>query len=103
MGKKLVPVPCNDFILVDAEAMLEEKTKGGILLPQKRAESERPCLGVVLAVGPGKYVDGKLEPMRLKPGQKIMFQQFPFFEFQDEHEAQRLIFVRELQVVAVLE
>lgn len=93
--------PVNDFILI--EPLVEEKSAGGILLPGKREENQRPTRGIVKAVGPGKYVDGKLEPMRMKVGQRILFQQYPFFEFTDERESKRVLLVRELQVVAVLE
>jgi chaperonin GroES len=96
--------PVNDFILVDTDTLAEEKTKGGILLPGTREEKARPSRGEVLAVGPGKYVNGILEPMRIKKGDKILFQQFPFFEFTDERDScKRVILVRELQVVAVIE
>lgn len=97
MVKKITPV--NDFILV--KPIVDEKTKGGIYLPGNTEKSTRPDKGEILAVGPGKYVDGKLEEMRMKPGQVILFQQYPFFEFFENSE--RVILVRELQVVAVLE
>jgi chaperonin GroES len=90
--------PANDFLLVKPE--VDTKSKGGILLVQSD-KAQRPDKGVILAVGPGKYVDGKLEEMRLKVGQRILFQQFPAFDFEDE--GHKIQFIRELQVVAVLE
>ena len=90
--------PVNDFILIDP--IVDEKTKGGILLPGNTEKSERPDKGEILAVGPGKYVNGLLEPMRLKKGQVILFQQYPFFEFFEE--GHRVLLIRELQVCAVL-
>ncbi len=90
-------LPCNDFILVKPQ--VDEKSKGGIVLVQSE-KTQRPDKGEILAVGPGKYVNGLLEPMRLKPGQVILFQQYPFFEFHDKGE--RVLLVRELQVCAVL-
>jgi chaperonin GroES len=89
--------PQNDFILV--KPVVDEKSEGGIILVAGE-KSQRPDKGKVLAVGPGKYVDGVLEPMRTKVGQTVLFQQFPFFEFTDN--GHRVVFVRELQVVAVV-
>ena len=90
--------PCNDFILVKPE--ITTKSKGGIIMVQSDKQ-QRPDMGEILAVGPGKYVDGKLEPMRMKVGQKILFQQFPAFDFYDA--GHKIQFIRELQVVAVIE
>lgn len=91
--------PCNDYLLI--EPIVDTVSKGGIYLPGNTEKSTRPDKGKVLAVGPGKYVDGKLEPMRCKVGQTLLFQQFPFFEFTEA--GRRVLFIRELQVVAVLE
>ncbi len=92
-------LPQNDFLLV--EPIVDEKTPGGIILPGNTEKSVRPDKFRVLAAGPGKYVDGKLEAMRIKPGQTVLAQQFPFFEFFEN--GKRTLFIRELQVVAVLE
>lgn len=91
--------PCNDYLLI--EPIVDTVSKGGIYLPGNTEKSTRPDKGKILAVGPGKYVDGKLEAMRMKPDQVILFQQFPFFEFTEQ--GRRVLFIRELQVVAVLE
>jgi len=53
---------------------LEEKEvkKGGIIIPD--TAKEKPQEGEVLAVGPGKVTDdGKLQPMSVKVGDKILF------------------------------
>ena len=90
--------PVNDFILV--KPMVDELSAGGIILVAGE-KAQRPDKGKILAVGPGKYVNGVLEPMRMKKGQVILFQQFPFFEFTEN--GHRVVLVRELQVVAVVE
>lgn len=63
--------PLGDRILVEIlEA--EEKTKGGIILPDtaKQEKSE----GKVVAVGSGKVLDsGKVQPIELKKGDKVIF------------------------------
>lgn len=63
--------PLGDRVLVEIlEA--EEKTKGGIILPDtaKQEKSE----GRVIAVGTGKLLDsGKVQPLEVKKGDKVLF------------------------------
>jgi chaperonin GroES len=89
--------PLNDFLLV--EPITEDRSAGGLLLVQTD-KTQRPDKGKVLAVGPGKYVDGKLEAMRCKVGDVLAFQQFPFFEVM--HKGRKAYFIRELQVIALV-
>jgi chaperonin GroES len=65
----------------------EEKTKGGIYLPDT-ANKERPMEGTVLAVGEGRRDDsGKLIPMSVKSGDKVLFAKYSGTEFKvDEVE-----------------
>jgi len=59
----------------------EERTKGGIFLPDT-ASKERPMEGTVLAVGEGRRDDsGKLIPMNVKPGDKVLFAKYSGTEF----------------------
>ena len=63
--------PLRDRVLVKR---LEEKEvkKGGIIIPD--TAKEKPQEGEVMAVGPGKVTDdGKLQPMSVKVGDKILF------------------------------
>ncbi len=90
--------PVNDFILIKPQ--LDGKSKGGIILVETD-KAQRPDKGVILDVGPGKYVNGVLEPMRLKKGQVVMFQQYPAYDFTEN--GHKVTLVRELQVVAVVE
>ncbi len=66
--------PLGDRILVKPlEA--EEKTKGGILLPD--SAKEKPQEGEVVAVGSGRMLeDGKIVPLELKEGDKILFSKY---------------------------
>jgi chaperonin GroES len=63
--------PFADRILVEP-SVPENKTKGGILLPDT-GEKDKPSEGKVITVGPGKRVDGKIQEMQVKPGQKVLF------------------------------
>jgi chaperonin GroES len=78
--------PLGDRVVVKP-AEREEKTKGGIYLPDT-ASKERPMEGTVLAVGEGRRDDnGKLIPMNLKAGDKVIFAKYSGTEFKvDEIE-----------------
>ncbi len=69
MATKLIPL--GDRLLVE-RLEAEEKTAGGIVLPD--TAKEKPIQGKVLAVGEGRRTeDGKLIPMQVKKGDKILF------------------------------
>ena len=59
----------------------EEKTRGGIYLPDT-ASKERPMEGTVLAVGDGRTDDnGKRVPMNVKAGDKVLFAKYSGTEY----------------------
>ncbi len=63
--------PLADRIVVKPEVP-EEKTKGGIILPD--TAKEKPVVGTIVAVGPGKRSDdGKIQPMEVKVGDKVLY------------------------------
>lgn len=63
--------PLNDRIVVEAAAK-EEKSAGGIILPD--SAQEKPLKGSVLAVGPGRYLDsGKLAPVDVAVGDEVLY------------------------------
>jgi chaperonin GroES len=67
--------PLSDHVLIEP-IKEKEKTKAGILLPET-AERERPEQGKVIAVGPGKRTEeGKIIPVSVKPGQKVIFTKY---------------------------
>ena len=78
--------PLGDRVVVKP-AEREEKTKGGIFLPDT-ASKERPMEGTVLAVGEGRRDDnGKLVPMSVKAGDRVLFAKYSGTEFKvDEVE-----------------
>ena len=79
----------------------EEKTKGGIYLPDT-ASKERPMEGTILAVGPGRTLDdGSREPMEVSEGQKVLFQKYAGTEFKlDDDE---LLILSQKDILAVIE
>lgn len=67
--------PLSDHILIEPIKQ-EEKTRTGILLPET-AEKERPEQGRVIAIGPGrKTSSGKIIPIEVKVGQKVLFTKY---------------------------
>lgn len=63
--------PINDRVVVKPAAA-EEKTAGGIIIPD--TAKEKPQEGKVIAVGPGaKSEDGKTIPMDVKVGDRVLF------------------------------
>ena len=72
--------PLGDRVVVKPVER-EEKTKGGIFLPDT-ASKERPQEGTVLAAGEGRRDDGgKLVPMNVKAGDKVLFAKYSGTEF----------------------
>jgi len=91
--------PLQDRLLVK-RIEEEEKTRGGIIIPD--TAKEKPQEGRVIAAGPGKTSDdGKLTPLSVKTGDRILFGKYSGTEIQlegDEH-----LIIREDDVLAVLE
>ena len=67
--------PLFDHILIEP-VKAEEKTASGILLPDTM-QKDKSEQGVVIAVGPGKKTDdGKIVPVSLQVGQKVLFSKY---------------------------
>ena len=65
--------PLSDRVLVRRLDTPDKKTVAGIIIPDT-AQKEKSKLGLVVAVGPGRFGDeGALIPMTLKAGQKVIF------------------------------
>lgn len=64
-------IPLHDRLVVKQNEP-ETTTKGGIVIPDT-ADKDKPVRGKVLAVGPGKYVDGKVQPLQVKIGDEVLF------------------------------
>lgn len=72
--------PLADRVVIKP-AEREERTKGGIYLPDT-ASKERPMEGTVIAAGEGRRDDsGKLIPMSVKVGEKVLFAKYSGTEF----------------------
>jgi len=91
--------PLGDRILVK-RIKEEEKTKGGIIIPD--TAKEKPQEGMVVAVGKGKTTeDGKLLPPDVKAGDKILFGKYAGSEVKLEGEEHLIL--REDDILGILE
>lgn len=87
--------PLGDRLVVRAlEA--EEKTASGLYLPDQA--KEKPQRGKVLAVGPGRYEDGKRIPMLVAEGDEVVYSKYGGTEITLDGE--EYIILREVDVLA---
>src|ERR687884_358663 len=92
--------PLGDRIVV-RRFEAEEKTAGGILLPD--TARNKPQKGEVLAVGPGRQLkDGKVAPPQLKVGDVVLFTNWAGDEFKGA-KGDNVLLMREEDVLAVVE
>ena len=91
--------PLFDKILV-SRIEPEEKTKGGIIIPDSAKEKPLECK--VLAVGQGKVGDdGKLTPLAIKEGDRILIHKYTGTEL--KFDGQEYLILREDDVLGVVE
>ena len=91
--------PLGDRVLVK-RVEEEEKTKGGIIIPD--TAKEKPQEGEVVAVGPGARDDsGKVQPLDDKAGDRILFGKWSGTEV--KIDGQDLLIMKESDVLGVVE
>ena len=92
--------PLGDHILIEP-VKEEEKTKAGIFLPET-ANKEKSEEGKVIAVGPGRKTDdGKIIPISLKPGDKVLFTKYGPNEIKVNNK--EYLIASESDILAVIE
>ncbi len=96
-GMKIQPL--GDRVVIRREAA-EEKTKGGLYLPD--SAKDKPARGVVVSTGDGKILDnGKRTEFQIKEGDKVLFLSYAGEEFKVGDD--ELLLMRESDVLAVIE
>jgi len=93
MAKKLNITPLHDRVIVKPAAA-EEKTAGGIIIPD--TAKEKPQRGTVLAAGPGK----KDEPVTVKTGDTVLYGKYAGTEITIEGE--EYLIMRESDILAIV-
>jgi chaperonin GroES len=91
--------PLHDRVLI--KRLEEERmSAGGIVIPD--TATEKPIRGEVIAVGTGKVSDdGKVRPLDVKPGNKVLFGKYSGTEV--KVDGQELVVMREDDIMAVIE
>jgi len=77
----------------------ESKTKSGIIIPDTAKEKSHK--GKVIAVGKGKYEDGKLVPLSLKLGDIVLYKEYGGDELKLDGE--EVIILKEEDILAIIE
>jgi chaperonin GroES len=91
--------PLHDRVLI-RRVESEEKSVGGIIIPD--TAKEKPMEGEVIAAGPGaRGEDGKLQPLELKAGDRVLFGKWSGTEVKLEGE--ELIIMKESDIMGVIE
>lgn len=91
--------PLSDRIVVEPKET-ESKTAGGIVIPDT-ADKDKPMRGTVVAIGNGKFVDGKIQPLQVKVGDQILFGKYAGTSV--KLDSKELLVMREEDVMGVLE
>ena len=91
--------PLHDRVII--KRLEEEKmSAGGIVIPDSAAE--KPIRGEVIAAGTGKILeDGKVRPIAIKVGDKVLFGKYSGTEVKVDGE--ELLVMREEDIIAVIE
>ena len=90
--------PLHDRVVV-RRLEQEEKTAGGIIIPD--TAKEKPQQGEVIAVGPGaRDESGKVNPLDVKPGDKVLFGKWSGTEVRIDNED--LLVMKESDIMGVL-
>ena len=94
-GVKITPL--SDRVVVKASDDTEQM-RGGLYIPD--TAKEKPQRGEIIAAGPGKYEDGKLVPMSVKVGDKVLYGKYSGTEITLDNE--QYLILRESDVLAVV-
>ncbi|MBU4343212.1 MAG: co-chaperone GroES [Candidatus Omnitrophica bacterium] len=90
--------PLGDRVLVK-RLEAEEKTKGGIVLPD--TAKEKPQKGEVVAVGKGRVLEsGKVEPLEVKKGDKVLFGKYAGNEI--SYNEDEYLILKEEDILAII-
>ena len=91
--------PLDDRVVIK-QLEAEEKTSGGIFLPD--AAKEKPQIGKIVAVGPGKILDsGKRAKMSVKKGDEVVYGKYMGNEI--EIDSKKYVILRESDLLGVVE
>jgi len=91
--------PLQDRVIVRRIEAKEERSAGGIIIPD--TAKEKPQEGKVVAVGPGRRDDGKLVALDVKAGDRVLFGKYAGSEIKIDGEEHLIL--REEDILGVVE
>jgi len=92
--------PLADRVLIEPDEVSEDKTAGGIIIPD--TAKEKPQQGKIVAVGPGRIDEnGKVVPMNVKSGDKVLYSKYGGTEI--KHEGKTYLIMAETDILAVMQ
>ena len=90
--------PLSDRVLIKMKES-EETTKSGIILAS--SSKEKPQIAEVIEVGPGEKIDGKVQEMCIKKGDKVIVSKYSGTEV--KYEGEEYIIVKQDDILAIVE
>jgi len=96
--KKVSVQPLGDRVVVSPKEETETM-RGGLYIPD--TAKEKPQQGEIVAVGPGRFEDGKRVPMELEVGQTVLYGKYSGTEVTIDDE--QLLIIKESDVLAVID
>lgn len=91
--------PLDDRVVIK-QSEAEEKTSGGIILPD--TAKEKPQIGKIVAVGPGKMLDnGKRNKMSVKKNDKVIYGKYMGSDV--EIDGEKYVILREDDILGIVE
>ncbi len=90
--------PLSDRVLIKMKES-EETTKSGIILAG--SNKEKPQIAEVIEVGPGEKIDGKIQEMHVKKGDKIIISKYAGTEI--KYEGEEYLIVKQDDILAIVE
>ncbi len=92
--------PLADKVIVKPSDVAEDKTSGGIIIPD--TAKEKPQEGKIVAVGPGRQDEnGKVIKMNVKVGNKVLYSKYGGTEL--KYEGEDYLIMSESDILAVIE
>lgn len=85
--------PFEDRVLILPDKPIN-MTKGGLYVPDTAQEKELPEAGVVVAVGPGRMINGTFVAVTIKPGDRVFFGKYAGTELEDKRNKQKYLCMR---------
>lgn len=88
--------PLRDYVVLEAETT--KKNVGGFILPESK---EKPSVAKVVAVGPGKKVEGVVEEISVCVGDRVIYKEYSTTEYKEEDN--KYLLIKAEDIIAIVE